>query len=58
MYLLQEGPPFKANKEAGVVYSGRAREEVRLMGDSREILNTLATDERWAGTQVTTQGNE
>ncbi|GAB4820299.1 hypothetical protein N2152v2_007345 [Parachlorella kessleri] len=52
MYLLQEGPPFWADKKAGVVYSGRAREEVRLMGDSREILNTLATDERWAGTQI------
>jgi hypothetical protein len=51
---MLDGPPFKADKKAGVVYSGRAQEEVTLMGDSRQILNLLATDERWAETQVRT----
>lgn len=50
MYML-DGPPFKQDRAAGVVYD-RSGERIYLMGETRSILSMVASDERWAETEV------
>ena len=51
MYELY-GPPFKLDKKDPDYVLDGSGDRVRLMGDSREILRELATDERWSETTV------
>lgn len=51
MYLLSGGAPFRADAKRGVVHDS-AGEEIFLLGETRRILSMVASDERWAETEV------
>lgn len=51
MYELY-GPPFKVDKKNPQCLRDGSGELVRLMGASRDILNELATDNRWRNTTI------
>ncbi|KAK7201377.1 Acid Phosphatase [Novymonas esmeraldas] len=53
MYQLWGGgSPFKPHKKNPSVMIDRAGTEVHLIGESREVLQTLSTDARWASTYL------
>ncbi|GIM16010.1 hypothetical protein Vretimale_18696 [Volvox reticuliferus] len=50
MYMLDGGAPFRRDK-SGAVFDKR-NERIELMGATTEVLKELATDPRWAQTEV------
>ncbi|KAG5469501.1 hypothetical protein LSCM1_02723 [Leishmania martiniquensis] len=52
MYQLWGGAPFKPHKQNPSIMIDKAGTEVCLIGKSRDILQTLATDPMWARTYL------
>ncbi|PNH10826.1 Magnesium-dependent phosphatase 1 [Tetrabaena socialis] len=50
MYMLDGGAPFRRD-QAGAVFDKR-NERMELMGASRQVLEELGTDAKWAQTEV------
>ncbi|KAG2488485.1 hypothetical protein HYH03_012989 [Edaphochlamys debaryana] len=51
MYMLDGGAPFRRDPKTGAVYD-RRNEQIELMGASEAVLRELATDPKWADTEV------
>ncbi|KAG5494414.1 hypothetical protein GH5_02432 [Leishmania sp. Ghana 2012 LV757] len=52
MYQLWGGAPFKPHKQNPSIMIDKAGTEVHLIGKSRDVLQTLATDPKWANTYL------
>ncbi|AIO01518.1 phosphatase, putative [Leishmania panamensis] len=52
MYQLWGGSPFKPHKQNLNSMIDKSGVEVRLIGESRNVLQTLATDSKWANTYL------
>ncbi|CAG9580814.1 conserved hypothetical protein [Leishmania major strain Friedlin] len=52
MYQLWGGSPFKPHKQNPSIMIDKSGTEVRLIGESRDVLQTLATNPKWANTYL------
>ncbi|CAC9533229.1 Acid Phosphatase [Leishmania donovani] len=52
MYQLWGGAPFKPHKQNPSIMIDKSGTEVRLIGESRDVLQTLATNPKWANTYL------
>lgn len=52
MYQLRGGAPFHPHAKNPNVMIGRTGEEVHLIGETRAVLQTLASDPKWSNTYL------
>lgn len=52
MYQLRGGAPFKPHRSNPNIAIDRTGEEVHLIGETREVLQHLATDPKWRSTHL------
>lgn len=52
LYQMYRGPPFQAHPSNPNIAVGQSGNHVQLIGESRAVLHTLATDPRWSKTHL------